>query len=642
MGDPKGSAFSDILDVYLSRRALLKAGLLTVGTALFGAPGRSPLSAVPRRESRDDFSFHEVRHGVDEMLHVAPGYEVQVLIRWGDSVLAGAAPFNPEHPQAEHQARQFGYNNDFIAYFPLPKGSLNSRRGLLCVNHEFTNEELMFPGWNEGPVSKGAERDRVYTEMAAHGASIIEVKRLRGAWHIVPDSPYARRITAHETRIRISRPLAAHPRMKTRDDPGGAWVLGTVNDCAGGVTPWGTYLMAEENFDQYFSGSLEGHPEARNYARYGVPKQSYVWGEYDPRWHINREPLEANRFGWIVELDPFKPHIVPVKRTALGRFKHEGAKCVVNGDGRVVVYMGDDEAFEYLYRFVSRGRFQENAPGSNQDLLDRGTLWVARFSEDGVLQWLPLRWGELGLTKAQGFESQADVLLETRRAADIVGATPMDRPEGIDVSLRNHAVFLSLTNNSKRLLTQTDGANPRAHNRWGHIIELTPPGGDHAAEQYRWDLVVRCGDPADYLTAARWHPGTSSQGWFSCPDNLAVDHAGRLWVATDQGKEWPAASGTADGLWGLCTDGALRGKGRMFLRAPVGAEVCGPCFTPDGDTLFLSIQHPGADGAEGYPGFGKTSTFEQPVTRWPDFAPGRPPRPAVVAITRAGGGTIGV
>ncbi|MGH8642951.1 MAG: PhoX family protein [Gammaproteobacteria bacterium] len=515
MGDLKGRTFSDILDTYLSRRALLKTGLVSVGTALLGAPRRSPLSAVPMREIQDDFSFHEVQHGVDEVLHVSPGYEVQVLIRWGDPVLAGAALFDPAHPKAEHQARQFGYNNDFIAYFPLPKGSLNPRHGLLCVNHEFTNEELMFPEWNEGAVSKRAQRDWVYTEMAAHGASIIEVKRLAGAWRIVPDSPYARRITAHETGMRISGPLATHPRMKTRNDPNGTWVLGTVNNCAGGVTPWGTYLMAEENFDQYFFGSLQGHPEARNYSRYGVGKKGYVWGEYDARWHINREPLEANRFGWIVEVDPFKRDIAPVKRTALGRFKHEGAKCVVNGDGRVAVYMGDDEAFEYLYRFVSSDRFQKNAPDSNQHLLDRGTLWVARFGEDGVLQWLPLRWGALGLAKEQGFETQSDVLLETRRAADIVGATPMDRPEGIDMDPRNHSVFLSLTNNRKRLLTQTDRANPRAYNRWGHIIELRPPGGDHAAEQYRWDIVVRCGDPAEYLTAARWHPETSSQGWFS-------------------------------------------------------------------------------------------------------------------------------
>ncbi|MGH6635352.1 MAG: PhoX family protein [Gammaproteobacteria bacterium] len=642
MGDPKGRAFSDIFDAYLSRRSVVKAGLLTVGTALLGATGRSPLSALPMRGIRDDFSFHEVRHGVDEILHVPPGYEVHVLMRWGDPVLAGAAPFDPAHPKAEHQARQFGYNNDFIAYFPLPKGSLNPRHGLLCVNHEFTNEALMFPAWSVRAASAQAKRERVHTEMAALGASIIEVKRLAEAWRVVPDSPYARRITAHETRMRISGPLAAHPRMKTRDDPGGTRVLGTISNCAGGVTPWGTYLMAEENFDHYFSGSLQGHPEARNYARYGVPKQGSVWGEYDPRWHINREPLEVNRFGWMVEVDPFKQDIAPVKRTALGRFKHEGAKCVVNGDGRVVVYMGDDEAFEYLYRFVSRERFQERAPGSNQDLLDRGTLWVARFGEDGALQWLALRWGELGLTKERGFESQADVLLETRRAADIVGATPMDRPEGIDVNPRNQSVFLSLTNNRGRLLAQVDGANPRAHNRWGHIIELQPPGGDHAAQQYHWDMVVRCGNPADRLTAASWHPETSSQGWFSCPDNLVLDHAGRLWVATDQGKEWPAASGTADGLWGLCTDGALRGKGRMFLRAPVGAEVCGPCFTPDDETLFLSIQHPGADGAESYPGFGRPSTFEQPVTRWPDFVPGRPPRPAVVAITRAGGGRIGM
>lgn len=306
-----------------------------------------------------------------------------------------------------------------------------------------------------------------------------------------------------------------------------------------------------------------------------------------------------------------------------------------------MLYSGDDQAFEYLYKFVSADRVDPHNRAANRDLLDRGTLFVARFHPDGTLTWLPLTFGTGGLTPDNGFHSQADVLIETRRAADRLRATPMDRPEDVEPNPHNNRVYVMLTNNPKRTPAQVDAANPRADNRWGQILELTPPGGDHGAETFRWDILIQAGNPRDKRVAARWNPATSENGWFSCPDNCAIDHQGRLWIATDQGHNWKSASGTADGIWALETDGAGRGTGRMFFRVPVGAEACGPRFTPDDRTLFVAVQHPATDGIRNLPGFARPSTFEEPATRWPDFDPRMPPRPSVVVITKDDGGVIG-
>jgi secreted PhoX family phosphatase len=655
----------DLVAARLSRRAVLKGALgLTAAAALAAVPA-TLLAALGRGGQREGgrFGFAEIPHGVDDTHHVAPGYRAEVLLRWGDRVVAGAAPFDPHAQSAAKQLKQFGYNNDFIGYIPLPPGSDNSAHGLLCINHEYTDEEVMFPGLGKYDTAHtGVTREIAEIEMACHGGSIVEVRQVDGKWSVVPDSRYARRISALDTAMRLSGPAAGDPRLQTSGDPSGTRVIGTLNNCAGGITPWGTYLMAEENFHGYFQGDLERHPreapehsdgtgkdevmrgvhpEQRNYARYGVPAQRYAWGRFHRRFDINAEPNEANRFGWIVEVDPLDPESVPVKRTALGRFKHEGAECIVNPDGRLVLYSGDDQRFEYLYRFVSARRVDPVDHAANRDLLDEGTLYAARFDADGTLTWLPLVFGQGGLTPANGFNSQADVLIETRRAADVLGATPMDRPEDVEPSRSSGRVYVMLTNNSKRQADAVDAANPRANNLWGHVLELTPPDGDHAAARFLWDILVKAGDPAKPEVAALWHPQTSPNGWFACPDNAAIDRQGRLWVATDQGDNWRKASGTADGLWAVETEGPLRGTGRMFFRVPVGAELCGPCFTPDGRTLFLAVQHPATDGAKYYPGFERASTFEDPATRWPDFNPRMPPRPAVVVITKDDGGEIG-
>jgi len=475
--------------------------------------------------------------------------------------------------------------------------------------------------------------DLVAIEKAASGGSVIEIKKENGKWGVVRDSKYARRIDA-ETPMEIAGPAAGDKRLQTKADPTGKKVLGMVNNCSGGLTPWGTWLTCEENFHGYFWGKLDAnHPEARNYKRYGVPESAYAWGKFDERFDIAKEPNEANRFGWIVEIDPLAPASVPKKRTALGRNKHEGAAGILSKDGRYVVYSGDDERFDYVYRFVTSRKVDTANRAANRDILDEGTLSVAKYNADGTVQWLPLVFGQGPLTQANGFNSQADVLIETRRAADLLGATKMDRPEDVEANPKTNKVYVVLTNNNRRKPDQQDAANPRADNRFGHLIEMSPPDGDHGAETFKWEILVKCGDPAVEKVGASWSSDTTKNGWFGMPDNVAIDSEGRLWVATDGNNQ--KATGRADGLWAVDTEGAARGTSKHFFRVPEGAEMCGPEFTPDLETLFVAVQHPG-EGEE------TPASFENPATRWPDFKDNMPPRPSIVVITKQGGGKIGI
>jgi hypothetical protein len=409
-----------------------------------------------------------------------------------------------------------------------------------------------------------------------------------------------------------------------------------LNNCAGGVTPWGTWLTCEENFNGYFMGNVAGHPEERNYRRYGAPSMAYSWGKWFDRFDINKEPNEANRFGWVIEIDPRNPTSVPKKRTALGRFKHEGAAGIVNRDGRYVLYSGDDQRFEYVYRFVSRGRVDTANLANNANLLDDGVLSVAKFNADGTGEWLPLVFGEGPLTPANGFHSQADVVIETRRSADLLGATRLDRPEDVDANPNTDKVYLMLTNNSARRPEQVDAVNPRPNNRFGHIVEITPSDRDHSTAKFTWDILVKCGDPSIAAVGATFNANTSKHGWFGMPDNSVIDVDGRLWIATDGNS--PSRTGRNDGLFALETQGAARGTSKLFLSVPFGAELCGPVFTPDMETLFVAIQHPGEADPENRNA--KPVTYKTPTTRWPDFKPDVPPRPSIVAVTRRGGGRI--
>lgn len=640
--DAANPTMGDIIAQRFNRRDILRGALAvsaistTVSPLAFAATEKTFAAT-----GASGFNFTEVAAGVDDKHYLPDGYQADVIMRWGDPVLSGAPPYDPQKQSAASQAMQFGYNNDYVGYIPLPDAPNPSEHGLLVVNHEFTSEELMFPGMKRQAAKDAAfkqmTRDLVEIEMMAHGGSVLEIRKVDGKWSVVPDSRYARRITA-ETEIEITGPAAGAERMKTSYDPTGQKVRGMINNCAGSITPWGTWLTCEENFNGYFSGSYaQGHPEAPNAKRYGVSDAWYNWGHFHDRFDASKEPNEPNRFGWMVEIDPFDPNSVPKKRTALGRFKHEGAANIINKDGRLVVYQGDDERFEYVYKFVTRGSVISNDPAANKDLLDSGTLYVARYNADGTGEWLPLVYGRGPLAEANGFYSQADVVIEARRAGDLLGATKMDRPEGTEVNPRTHKVYLMLTNNIRRKPDQVDEANPRADNVFGHIIEMLPDAEDHAAAKFKWEILVRCGDPSVATVGATFNSATTKDGWFGMPDTVCLDSMGRLWIGTDGQSE--KSAGRTDGLYALETEGALRGTSKLFFRCPVGAELCGPELTPDDETFFIAVQHPGGGD---WKGFGRPSTFDDPATRWPDFKPGVPPRPSVLAITKKGGGKIAV
>ncbi len=625
-GESAEPTISQLMDARITRRTALQ-GMGAAGIyGLFGCTTPSP------RSGGSSLTFTELGRFMDETHHVAPGYSVNALIRWGDPLHSEAPEFRPGRQTAVEQERQFGTNNDFIAFMPLPRGSKDSTRGLLCVNHEYAIAHLMWPGLTSANAAKTLSREQCDTELASLGHSVVEIARSGSAWRVVRDSPYNRRISARSTMTTLSGPAAGHPRMATRADVSGRRVIGTHSNCAGGVTPWGTVLTAEENIHYAFGGDATVGREAAAWRRYGIDGRG-VWGRHFDRFNLNREPNETNRFGWIVEIDPYDPKSVPVKRTSLGRCKHECATTAVSHDGRIAVYSGDDERMEYVYKFVTRDAYHPDKPEANRDLLDNGTLYVAQFLADGKMRWLPVVFGQGPLTKTHGFENQGDVVIELRRAADLLGATPMDRPEDVEANPATGRVYVSLTYNDRRTPEQVNVANPRGPNRHGHVIEIIPPmvdgKPDHGATECTWEFFIMGGNPKNAEHGARYLGPVTDNGWIAAPDNLAFDPLGRLWIATDGQED---SFGFADSLYATETSGPHRGITRCFFSSPRGAEVTGPAFTPDGKTLFLSIQHPGDE---------KGSTFDKPSTRWPDFKPDMPPRSSVVAITKTDGGGIG-
>lgn len=622
----KQRPFGDIVTARYSRRDLLRTGGKLGALAAFAGLLKPSKAIAGMLASTSALSFAEIAKSNAKTHAVAPGYGVDVLMRWGDRILPDAPKFDPLAQSARAQLGQFGYNNDFLAYIPFPDCAEPSSHGFLCSNHEYTTTYLMFPNISSADAKYKITRAQAEIEMAAHGHGTIEIKQVNGKWEPVIGSPYNRRMNPLETPIAIAGPAAGHARMQTSGDPDGRTVIGTLGNCAGGVTPWQSVLVAEENFNGYFGGNPESGAEAANHARYGIQGSPwYGWHRFFDRFNVEKEPNEANRFGWVVEYDPADPDRQPIKRTALGRFKHETATATLAPDGRVVIYSGDDERFEYLYRFVSAGKYDAVNRKANFGLLDEGTLSAARFHEDGSMEWLPLVFGEGKLTPENGFSSQGEVLIETRRAADLLGATPMDRPEGIAVQPQTGQVFVAMTNNNKR--KEANVANHRANNIHGHIVELLPPEKDHAASRFQWKIFLQGGNPANPEEGALYGGSVSEHGWLSCPDNLTMDPSGRMWIATDGQDQ---SIGKNDGLYATQVSGEASASPRLFFTGPVGCEITGPAFTPDGSTLFLAIQHPG-DGGD----------FANPATRWPDFKDGMPPRPSVIAITKKDGGIIG-
>ncbi|HSF33726.1 MAG TPA: PhoX family phosphatase [Candidatus Tectomicrobia bacterium] len=620
--------FASVMAARLSRRSLLKgatAGLVMfcIGSLDGGWPAGAQSSA----------GFTPVIPSSEDKLIVPAGYVHTVLLRWGDPLFPGVPNFDPTAQTAAKQAQQFGYDCDFVAFMPLPQGDRVSTQGLLGVNHENARWSLMHPNWGrEGRATTDAKTQQmVDIEIAAHGFSVVEVARGdRGQWTYKRDSSYNRRITG-TTPMAICGPAAGHPLMRTAADPDGTRVLGTLNNCSGGVTPWGTILTGEENIQHYFTGRLDDVTDPavqKVHRRYGIGNGRYGWTRFHERFDIGKEPNEANRFGWIVEIDPYDPQSVPIKHTALGRMAHEGATIILARDSRPVAYMGDDARFEYLYKFVAMGRYTPNDQQANMQLLDSGILYAAKFHADGTGEWLPLTFGQGPLTEANDFRSQAEVVINARGAADLLGATKMDRPEDVEPNPATGKVYCVMTGNDRRNPEQVDKANPRPTNKFGHIIELIEAGGDHTASRFRWEIFILAGDPQNPAHRA-YYQGHTNVSPLATPDNLAFDDSGRMWLATDGVDK---ALGPNDGVWVVDTEGPERGRARQFLSSPIGCEVCGPAFTPDTRTFFVAIQHPG---------FWEQVTYDKPLSRWPDYQPDMPPRPSVVAIYREDGGKIG-
>ena len=620
--------FADVAGRMLSRRRLLGLGASAASLAVLHATPAGKLGALAnaRAQSATGLTFASIPQSTADDIALPTGYTYDMLIRWGDPVVGAGAPFDSATQTAAEQDRRFGYNADYIGF--IANGSDPSERGTLFVNHEYTNPEMMFPGYD----ANSPTAEQVAVEWAAHGASVVAISRDSvGRWGYDTAERSNRRITA-TTRTVLSGPAAGHALLRTAADPSGRFVVGMLNNCAGGTTPWGTFLTGEENFNQYFANNDDVADAATRAAhqRYGLPggESDRKWERFDRRFDLSREPNEAYRFGWVVEIDPEQPNSLPKKRTALGRFKHEGAEVTIAPGGQAVVYMGDDERFDYVYKFVSKDRFRPGVAGANKDLLDEGTLYVAQFHDDGTGTWIPLVHGANGLPEANGFASQADILIKTRQAGDVVGATRMDRPEDVERNPVTGRVYGLFTNNTRRGTGNnpgTDAANPRVANRYGHIIEWLEAGNDPAATAFTWDIFMLCGDPSDSTTYFAGFD-KSQVSSISSPDNCTFDGAGNLWIATD-GQ--PGTLGVNDAIYAVATEGPERGKLLHFMSGVPGSEVCGPLFTPSNSTLFAAIQHPGDGG-----------TFESPAgTPWPIGSP--LPRPSVIAIRRVDGGPVG-
>ncbi len=619
----------------IERRRFLQTGASAV-VALLAQGCARPLETSASRHEAPLLGFGQVGPTLSDTITLPPEYTHQVLYPWGTPTgVAGNMPaFLPDATNgAADQAVQAGMHHDGMHFFPL-----GAARGLLVMNHEYTDERLL----HADGVDRWTE-EKVRKSLHAMGVSVIEIERdAQGRWTQVLPSPYARRIHGR-TPIRLSGPAAGTPLMRTTADPGGTQVFGTFANCAMGVTPWGTYLTCEENFHGYFGGPKADAVRAdAAQRRYGTVagRQWVEYWRFDERFDVTRHPNEPNRFGWVVEIDPFDPDSTPVKRTALGRKRQESATCTLTRDGRVAVYMGDDTTFEYVYKFVSRDRVRPGqdaaARAANRDLLDHGTLHAARFDADGRGRWIELVHGRGGVDRASGFSDQADVLVHARLAGDAVGATKMDRPEWIAVHPGTGEVYVTLTGNAQRGAPghpAPDAANPRTANLFGGILRWREDDGDAGSLGFAWDHFVQAGDPAVAEVSARY-PRPDDDA-FGNPDGLHFDSAGLLWIQTDMGGQ-AMGEGAAKALGNnqlLCAEPAS-GRIRRFMVGPSGCEVTGCVVTPDRRTLFVNIQHPGERRDDG------TGTLN---SAWPDghLPASVRPRSATVAVRRRDGGIVG-
>jgi len=593
------------------RRFLGGVGALGAG-AWLGSLG-VPLSASAHPDGH--LSFLPVAAGDADTITLPAGYHWHVLASWGDPLWSDAPAFDDAtRGTAATQARALGDNNDGMDVFA------HDGRLLLAVNNEYTNRGIIF---GNRPDGKPQTDDDVRKGKLAHGVSVFEIQQRRGRWRVVKDSPFNRRITP-DTPMDITGPARGHALLKTAADPAATRALGTWNNCGNGRTPWGTYLACEENFNGYFSSSDPAFERTAEMKRYGVNIEDwgYGWRQVDERFDISRHPNEPNRAGYVVEIDPADPRSTPKKRTALGRFKHENAEVVIAGNRRVVVYLGDDERGEFLYRFVSSGRYRRG--GDNADLLADGKLYAARFDDTGGGEWIQMTPRNTGM-------SRAEICVHTRLAASKVGATTMDRPEWVAANPHAPEVYCALTNNKNRGLKPNkggdpmpvNGPNPRAENHYGQIVRLRPHRGDHARRRFAWDMFALAGNPA--VHAGSPYGGSANinaANMFNSPDGMRFDSQGRLWIQTD-GNYSNEGDFAGMGNNQMLLADPHSGEIRRFMVGPRECEVTGVTWSADRKTMFVGIQHPGEGGGS---------------SRFPN---GGVPRSSIIAISRDDGGVMG-
>ena len=634
----ENALFASVVNRAINRRGFLKMGSGLAATGFLAGPLAGCTSLGQGSPSL--LGFKAVAASSADTVTVAEGYTARPFVPWGTPLFStgpGSRWKGDGSETAADQARQVGENHDGMHFFPIDGRSSNE--GLLVINHEYTSvvkgQYITLFG---SPAAPANSLDRVNKAMNAWGCSVIHIRKdTGGQWAVVLDSTYNRRLTSASP-MELTGPAAGDALLRTSADPTGRRVLGTINNCGNGFTPWGTYLTCEENFNNNFGTTVEPQVDGRSPAqkRYGITAGAteYGWETQHARFDYKKEPNESNRFGWVVEIDPFNPLSLPKKRTALGRFKHESAAWHFTPDKRVVVYMGDDQANDYVYKFVSDQPYVEGNPAANRQLLDSGKLYVARFDNGatrgdfmGTGEWLLLDKQANPLLRADpDFPNQAAVLIHARLAADKVGATKMDRPEWVAVHPDTGEVYCTMTNNAQR--TTSDDANPREKNVYGQIVRWREAGGDAAATRFQWDLFVLAGNPT-----VPGHPGTPQAGsanvhadnTFNSPDGLAFDRFGRLWIQTDGNYSNTGHFAHQGNNQMLAADPKTR-EIRRFLVGPRECEVTGFAFTPDHRTMFVNIQHPGETGRGN--------------SHWPDGGQALP-RSATVIVTKNDGGVIG-
>lgn len=609
--------FDRVVDKALSRRGFL-GGVMTfgLGSFLVGTTALTRDAQAAGHGSHDRFGFSQIAANSEDTITVPEGFEWEQVVTWGDPLFSATPAFDEAtRGTAASQAGAFGDNNDGMSIFT------KDGRTVMAINNEYTNRKIL---WGNNPDGKWVSDDDVEKGMMAHGVSVFEVARDdAGKWQVVVDSDLNRRITP-QTDMALTGPAAGHDLLKTDADPSGTVSKGTWNNCGNGETPWGTYLTCEENFNGYFSAADEAHEVSEELKRYGVSSKDwgYGWAKVDARFDVAQNPNEPNRAGYIVEIDPFDPTSTPKKRTALGRFKHENAAVVLAPNGKAVVYLGDDERGEFLYKFVSHGTY--SAGGDNSDLLENGDLFVAKFYDDLRGEWLALTPETTGMT-------DAEIRIHTRQAASSVGATTMDRPEWVAVNPTKAEAYVALTNNKNRGVkpnaggddTSANGPNPRVENHYGQIARWMPDDEDHASTGFAWNLFALAGNPDVHDDAYGGSENINSGNMFNSPDGMAFDSTGLLWIQTDgnySNEEDFAGMGNNQMLAGDTVTGEIR----RFLVGPKECEVTGVCWSPDRRTMFVGIQHPGERGDSHFPDGGISL-----------------PRSGVFAVRRTDGGLIG-